>query len=326
MSEETLKQQIQNLKKHNARLKRIAHDARDKLSAALDGTGLCLWQLDIPSGKLVIFNRRWGAMLGFQPKELNAHFDVWRDHLHPDDRDFVLAAFYNHIEGKTPFYEALHRMEAKNGSVTWVLDRGRVTQWDDEGRPLKVTGTHIDMTKEKNYEQQLASLANHDPLTGLANRHALINYYKKRQKQSAFAIAFIDLDNFKTVNDTLGHRSGDNLLVQLAQRFNEVCPADAITGRLGGDEFLLILPWTVGQPETMSLARQILDIVMVPFELDNGEAVIGASIGLVDVGGRESFADAILRADEAMYSIKHNGKSGIAIGSPPPLPATYRRR
>ncbi len=61
MSEEALRQQIQNLKKHNARLKRLAHDARNKLNAALDGTGLCLWQLDIPSGKLVIFNRRWGV-------------------------------------------------------------------------------------------------------------------------------------------------------------------------------------------------------------------------------------------------------------------------
>jgi PAS domain-containing protein len=93
MSEEILRQQIQNLKKHNARLKRIAHDSRNKLSAALDGTGLCLWQLDVPSGKLVIFNRRWGSMLGFQPKELSAHFDVWRDHLHPEDKEMVLSAF-----------------------------------------------------------------------------------------------------------------------------------------------------------------------------------------------------------------------------------------
>ena len=67
MSEQALKQQIQNLKKHNARLARLARDARSKLSAALDGTGLCLWQLDVPSGKLIIYNRRWGSMLGYQP-------------------------------------------------------------------------------------------------------------------------------------------------------------------------------------------------------------------------------------------------------------------
>lgn len=166
MSEQALKQQIQNLKKHNARLARLARDARNKLSAALDGTGLCLWQLDIPSGKLIIYNRRWGSMLGYQPKELNAQFEVWREHLHPEDRQMVLDAFYDHLHGKTPFYEALHRMQHKNGTVSWVLDRGRVSEWDEHGNPLRVTGTHIDMTKEKQYEEQLALLANHDPLTG----------------------------------------------------------------------------------------------------------------------------------------------------------------
>ncbi|MDF2777763.1 MAG: diguanylate cyclase, partial [Enterobacteriaceae bacterium] len=136
MSELALKQQIQNLKKHNARLVRLARDARSKLSAALDGTGLCLWQLDVPSGKLIIYNRRWGSMLGYQPKELNARFEVWKEHLHPDDRERVLDAFYGHLHGKTPYYEALHRMQHKNGTVTWVLDRGRVSEWDDSGQPL----------------------------------------------------------------------------------------------------------------------------------------------------------------------------------------------
>ena len=91
-------------------------------------------------------------MLGYQPKELNARFEVWREHLHPEDKKMVLDAFYDHLHGKTPFYEALHRMQHKNGTVSWVLDRGRVSEWDEHGNPLKVTGTHIDMTKEKQYE------------------------------------------------------------------------------------------------------------------------------------------------------------------------------
>jgi PAS domain-containing protein len=101
MSEQALKQQIQNLKKHNARLVRLARDARSKLNAALDGTGLCLWQLDVPTGKLIIYNRRWGSMLGYQPKELSAQFEVWREHLHQDDKQQVLEAFYDHLQGKT---------------------------------------------------------------------------------------------------------------------------------------------------------------------------------------------------------------------------------
>ncbi|HAZ53600.1 MAG TPA: GGDEF domain-containing protein [Franconibacter helveticus] len=313
MSELALKQQIQNLKKHNARLKRIAHDARHKLSAALDGTGLCLWQLDIPSGKLIIYNRRWGSMLGYQPKELSAHFDVWREHLHPEDKEMVLSAFYNHLAGNTPFYEALHRMQHKNGTVTWVLDRGRVSEWDSDGKPLKVTGTHIDMTKEKQYEAQLAKLANHDPLTGLTNRHALQTRFETLKQQGPLCVAFIDLDDFKNVNDTLGHRSGDMVLVELAGRMREACPPGVEIGRLGGDEFILLLPFSLRHPLTESAARGCLKAALDPFELDNGNAQIGASIGIHEVRGEDDFNEALLRADEAMYRVKHAGKNGVAL-------------
>lgn len=315
MSEDPLRQQIQNLKRHNARLKRIAHDARNKLSAALDGTGLCLWQLDVPSGKLVIFNRRWGAMLGYQPKELSAHFEVWREHLHPEDKEMVLTAFYNHLEGKTPFYEALHRMQAKNGTVTWVLDRGRVTEWDDDKKPLKVTGTHIDMTKEKQYEQQLANLANHDPLTGLTNRHALQAQFDLMKKVGPLCLAFIDLDDFKNVNDTFGHRSGDEVLLQLSQRLHEACPREVTIGRIGGDEFILLMPWAPDKPEIGDITRRCLDAAITPFELGNGTATVGASIGVNASWENDNFADAVIRADESMYLIKRTGKNGIALGA-----------
>lgn len=314
MSENALKQQIQNLKKHNARLVRIARDARNKLSAALDGTGLCLWQLDVPSGKLIIYNRRWGSMLGYQPKELSAHFDVWKEHLHEDDRQRVLDAFYDHLHGKTPFYEALHRMQHKNGTVTWVLDRGRVTERDSDGKPLKVTGTHIDMTKEKQYEEQLAALANHDPLTGLANRHALIKHFDTLKNAGPLCVAFIDLDDFKVVNDTFGHRSGDELLMQLSQRLREACPEGSVVGRLGGDEFVLLLPFALNSLLTNSTAHNCLRAALTPFELDNGDAQVGASIGIDEVRRDDDFVNALRRADQAMYQIKHTGKNGAAIG------------
>ncbi|WP_312625675.1 sensor domain-containing diguanylate cyclase [Scandinavium sp.] len=314
MSEIALKQQIQNLKKHNARLLRIARDAKSKLSAALDGTGLCLWQLDIPSGKLIIFNRRWGAMLGYQPKALSAHFDVWREHLHPEDKQRVLDAFYSHLEGKAPYYEALHRMLHKNGTVTWVLDRGRVSEWDADGRPLKVTGTHIDMTKEKQYEEQLSRLANHDPLTGLANRHALLKHFSRMQLGEAMCVAFIDLDDFKAVNDRFGHRCGDELLMQLSQRLREACPPESVVGRLGGDEFVLLLPFSLNSLLVWSTAHNCLRAALTPFELASGTATVGASIGINEVQAEDDFSAALLRADIAMYQIKHTGKNGAAIG------------
>lgn len=314
MTEKALKQQIQNLKKHNARLARLARDARSKLSAALDGTGLCLWQLDVPSGKLIIYNRRWGSMLGYQPKELSAQFEIWREHLHPEDKQNVLDAFYDHLHGKTPFYEALHRMQHKNGTITWVLDRGRVSEWDEQGNPLKVTGTHIDMTKEKQYEEQLALLAHHDPLTGLANRHALLNHFAEMKASATMCVAFIDLDDFKTVNDTFGHRSGDELLIQLSQRLRDNCPPGTIVGRLGGDEFVLLLPFPLNNLLIHSTAHSCLRATLTPFELDNGQAKVGASIGINEVHHADDFTDALRRADLSMYQIKRTGKNGAAIG------------
>lgn len=317
MSEQALRQQIQNLKKHNARLVRLARDARSKLSAALDGTGLCLWQLDIPSGKLIIYNRRWGSMLGYQPKALSAQFEVWREHLHPDDKQDVLDAFYDHLNGKTPFYEALHRMQHRNGTITWVLDRGRVTEWDENGAPLKVTGTHIDMTKEKQYEEQLAQLANHDPLTGLANRHALLQHFAQLKARGPLCVAFIDLDDFKAVNDAFGHRSGDELLIQLSQRLRASCPPDSIVGRLGGDEFVLLLPLALSSLQVTRIAQQCLNDALTPFELDNGQARVGASVGIDEVQEEDDFVNALKRADRSMYQIKHTGKNGVALGQTP---------
>ncbi len=195
-----------------------------------------------------------------------------------------------------------------------MLDRGRVTEWDANGSPLKVTGTHIDMTKEKQYEEQLSALANHDPLTGLANRHALLQHFDELKLAGPVCVAFIDLDDFKAVNDTFGHRSGDELLIQLSQRLRNACPQGTIVGRLGGDEFVLLLPFPLTSLLINSTAHTCLRAALTPFELDNGEASVGASIGIDEAQDDDDFINALKRADRAMYHIKHTGKNGAALG------------
>jgi len=196
-----------------------------------------------------------------------------------------------------------------------VLDRGRVSEWNAHGEPVKVIGTHIDMTKEKQYEEQLALLALHDPLTLLNNRHALQNYFGEMKAQGPLCVVFIDLDNFKHVNDTLGHRSGDEVLIQLSQRFTELSPAEVIIGRLGGDEFVLLIPLALNHPRVKTLAHACLDAVMTPFDMANGHALIGASVGVSQAQDKDDFDTALQRADEAMYRIKKNGKRGVAFDS-----------
>lgn len=116
--------------------------------------------------------------------ELTATVETWKNNLHPEDYDLAVGAFEDHLAGKTDLYEVVHRMIHKDGSDSWVYDRGRIVEYGSDGEPLRMMGTHIDITKEKRYEQQLAKLASSDPLTGLLNRKAIEENFNHQLKPS----------------------------------------------------------------------------------------------------------------------------------------------
>lgn len=144
-----LKQRVAALEAENEALKRNKHQLEEQFSAASDGTGLCVWEQHVPSGKLNIVNMAWGKMLGFSTTEIEANVAGWKSKLHPEDRDKVLENFNNHLMGKSDAYQVVYRMLHKSGDFTWVSDRGRVVEFDQEGRPLRMMGSHIDITGEK---------------------------------------------------------------------------------------------------------------------------------------------------------------------------------
>lgn len=305
-----LEQENQQLKRENARL-------QEKLNVALDGNGLCLWEQHIPSGTLTIFNMQWGKMLGYQPHELTATVDTWKQNLHPDDYDLAVGAFEDHLAGKTDLYQVVHRMVHKDGSDSWVSDRGRIVEYDVDGNPLRMMGTHIDITQEKRYEQQLATLANSDPLTGLLNRGAIEQAFYEQQQhsgsQNTNALVFIDIDNFKSVNDELGHQAGDRLLVTIADNLNSLCPSDVQIGRLGGDEFV-ILSHSLSRETLMVLCDSLLKDTVPRYDESHQYTQIGLSIGVCFYqGATYQFEEIYHHADSAMYQVKKNGKHGITL-------------
>ncbi|QSX33297.1 sensor domain-containing diguanylate cyclase [Shewanella avicenniae] len=305
---------LQQLEHENARLKLENARLSEKLNAALDGTGLCLWEHHLPTGQLTIFNMEWGQMLGFHPQELAAHFDTWKRHLHPDDYDLAVGAFEDLVNGKASSYQAVHRMLHKNGSHSWVADRGRVVEFSEDGTPLRVMGTHVDITQEKRYELALAKLASTDPLTGLLNRAKLeqeFSAFNQAEIQQQAVLVFIDLDNFKQVNDQFGHHAGDKVLIQVAEWLNVLAPANALVARMGGDEFVLLCSYcnisTIKQ-----LTTQLLACSTQPIKLENGLAEIGFSIGVCEFTTPHADFNALYqRADHAMYQVKKNGKNGV---------------
>lgn len=305
---EDLKAQVESLQQANERL-------QEKLNLALDGTGLCLWEQHVPSGTLTIFNMEWGKMLGFQSNELTATVDTWKSKLHPEDYDLAVGAFEDHLAGKTDLYEVVHRMIHKDGSDSWVSDRGRIVEYDSNGKPLRMMGTHVDITQEKRYEQQLAKLANSDPLTGLLNRSAFEQSYLTHSLPSnskCSALVFIDIDNFKSVNDQLGHQAGDKLLIQIAGNLERNAIPGSIVARLGGDEFVM-LSHIHNQNQIQEFCDTLLAHVTPEIQPDSPYAKIGFSIGVCLFSGTQYRFDEIYeKADSAMYKVKKGGKNGVA--------------
>jgi diguanylate cyclase (GGDEF)-like protein/PAS domain S-box-containing protein len=186
-----------------------------------------------------------------------------------------------------------------------------------------------DVSDATRLNDQLRSLAFHDPLTLLANRSLFSDRVHQAIKHIADgrtpAVLFIDLDNFKTVNDSLGHSAGDQLLRSFAQRLVQSTRAGDTVARLGGDEFAVLLDHVPDQDAAMAVARQVIDSCKHPFEIDGRPLRIGASIG-VAISDRVSNVERLLRnADAAMYSAKSRGKGHAEVFEPEMLRAARRR-
>ncbi|MGL4204547.1 MAG: diguanylate cyclase domain-containing protein [Aeromonadaceae bacterium] len=301
--------EILRLRNTLAALRRENRQLHEKLDAALDGTGLCIWQGMVKSGELTVFN-----LQEFEHGQMAPHFDLWQAKLHPEDRAATLFSYQEHLAGRTPFYEAEYRTLGPDGSITWLWDRGRVVEWDEAGQPLRVMGSHVDITRRKESERRLAQQAQSDPLTGLLNRqafaHAVVDRIARLLPQQTATLLFIDLDDFKSINDRFGHLCGDNLLVQVAEWLQQLAPPGALLTRQGGDEFLLYHDQAVDESAITQLARQLLARGEQFQPWESQPLSVGMSIGIALWLGHTDYELALELADLAMYQAKQGGKQG----------------
>ena len=183
-------------------------------------------------------------LLGITPEEWCTDPDLWYRHLHEDDREHMRDAYLRARDAGEPFSEE-YRMVARDGRVVWFRDEFVVLPAED-GSPAFVQGVMLDITLRKYAEEQLAFLAYHDKLTGLPNRVMFeelldLSLARAHRRQLGVAVLCMDLDDFKLVNDSLGHAAGDELLKQVAERLSEATRDTDLVARQGGDEFLVLL-------------------------------------------------------------------------------------
>lgn len=420
------------------RAERALNRERERLRNVIEGTNAGTWEWNIQTGETV-FNSRWADMVGYELHELEpTTIDTWKRFVHPDDLPHSERSLEACFNRERDYYEVEVRMQHRDGHWIWVLDRGRILEWTADGKPLRMWGTHQDITARKqmeqdlqlaasvfvhareailitdldariidvnaaftemtgwrrdevvghtpkflqsgfhdrqlyrdmrerlrsagywngelwnrhkngelfaerltislvhdadghpanyialasditdikNYQRELEHRANHDALTGLPNRVLMADRLRQamaaaRRKHGKLALAFLDLDGFKAVNDEHGHDMGDRLLVDVAQDLGAQLRETDTLARISGDEFVIILGGLDQEPDAEAIINRLVQAAARERHIDGVTLQVTASIGYTFYPQDREIDDEVLlkQADTAMYWAKENGRN-----------------
>ena len=282
--------------------------------AANDG----IWDWDLNSGE-VYYSPRWKTMLGLDEELAIVLPRDWMERVHPEDCDRLNFAITSHREGITPTLECEYRIMHQDGAYRWMLCRG-LALFDSQKHAYRIAGSQTDITNRKEIQDQLTHRALHDELTGLPNRALFLDrlnmvYENTRRSDSkAAAVLFLDIDNFKVINDSLGHDNGDELLIAFAHRIKHYMRAGDTLARFGGDEFAILVDHINQEEEAIQIAERIRIDLQRPFSIHGMEIFTSASIGIAYLTPRYPSVNDLMRdADMAMYHAKYNGRARYEV-------------
>jgi diguanylate cyclase (GGDEF)-like protein/PAS domain S-box-containing protein len=296
--------------------------AKERLDLALTGSSLALWDWDLHTNR-VYFNEGWSALVGGPAREATVGWEEVRAWNHPEDGDVYEAAVANAVQGVSEEFECEYRVRHDSGEWIWIYSRGKVTERSASGKALRMTGTSTNVSKRKEAEERAEYLATRDPLTGLPNRVLLHDRLEQgivnaTRHRTGFAFMFIDLDRFKTINDSLGHDVGDELLKRVAARLTACVRASDTVARLGGDEFAVILEnlRDTDDEGAQQVAEKMISAMAAPMLIGSQHLNTSCSIGisLYPADGKDS-ATLMKHADVAMYNAKERGRNNYRFFS-----------
>lgn len=292
-------------------------EERLRFARSMRGANDAIWEWDIKTDTLYL-SERWYEIIGSNtPLFTNPNSEDWNQLVHPEDRHQLRQAVRRHIIGHSRSLDHEYRIRKTDGSYIWVLTRGTV-QLDEYGNK-RISGTLADIHERKEREEKMSHAAFHDPLTGLANRSRLDQLLQEAVQLSQTslgqetALLFIDLDNFKFVNDNYGHNVGDKLLIDMARRLQHCLRPGDHLARFGGDEFVVLLHNLPKLNDAEQVAQRMLDKLQTPVQIDGHCLVVSASIGLTALPQSDNPTEILQAADLALYQAKMAGKAQFAL-------------
>lgn len=304
-TEEELRAQFEELWDKQKKIEK----SEERYRLATEGANDAIWDWDIRTNQMVI-SKRWLDQLPWSVEEDMDVAKLWWQSIHPNDLAQADACLREHLAGQTAVYLCEYRIKDKRGQNLWVMARGKAL-FDENGTAVRMAGSFTNITEHKMRELQIQHMAYYDSLTGLPNRVAIVEQLAAETKQQAAqgAILFIDLDNFKLVNDSFGYAQGDRLLVDVARQL-QVIAGEHFVARLGGDEFIILLKGIVKPAVVESLAKQITQAIDQPFGADDNYFMVTSSVGIALYPQDGNQPDKLMRsADIALHQAKRKGKS-----------------
>jgi len=284
----------------------------------LDEAGYGVWDWNIITDQ-VCYSKRWKAMLGYSEDEIGEGFSEFQDRVHPDDSVELWANFNQFSSGLTPVFLHEFRVQAKDQSYRWIVCQGFVISHSESAKPLRLVGMHSDITELKNAESQLAFMAHHDALTGLINRtllHTRLEHAMQvcAHEDTLVAVCFIDIDDFKFINDRYGHSVGDSVLLEVANRLKKQVRIGDSLSRIGGDEFVVVLERLPNEQAAQKIFNELLNVFKAPLLMDEATFSLSASMGVSFFPHHGTTIDMLNRnADTAMYRAKALGKNSFQV-------------
>jgi diguanylate cyclase (GGDEF)-like protein/PAS domain S-box-containing protein len=294
---------------------------RERLDLVLESAGVCTWEVDLGTDALELSDNA-AEVFGMGDEPPPADLSSFYAHVHPDDQH-VFRELLPVMRSADPDerYTIDFRMITPSGAHRWIRQVGA---WvlDEHGEPVAIRGTAVDATERRAHEQRIADQALIDEVTGLPNRALLLDRLQVglrhlEEDGHLLVVLFVDLDRFKVINESLGHRVGDELLRQVGARLDQGLGPELTVARLGADEFVVLADEVSHVDGASELAKQVHHLLQAPFDVAGRAHHVSASIGLLTIVDPEAEPEAVLRdADAAASRAKARGGGHVEVFDP----------